>query len=183
VDCALQLLAGGVELLLEFGDMQRVAGLLPCNAGFRALGPLTGTAGGIVASVLTLWVSFAPCFVLVFLGAPVVERLRSHAALTGALAAVTASVVGVVSNLAVWFALHVMFQNHRTLKVGLVFAVARQTTRFWSVYQRFAGGGFRACVYAGSAAWAGSVMLRICLGIDMPSFFSVPANSGVVLVR
>jgi len=87
-------------------------------AGFRALGPLTGTAGGIVASVLTLWVTFAPCFVLVFLGAPVVERLRSHAALTGALAAVTASVVGVVSNLAVWFALHVMFQNHRTLKVG-----------------------------------------------------------------
>jgi len=67
--------------------------------------------------------------------------------------------------------------------IWLVFAVARQTTRFWSVYQRFAGGGFRACVYAGSAAWAGSVMLRICLGIDMPSFFSVPANSGVVLVR
>lgn len=66
---------------------------------------------------------------------------------------------------------------------SLVFAVARQTTRFWSVYQRFAGGGFRACVYAGSAAWAGSAILRICLGIDMPSFFSVPASSGVVLVR
>ena len=39
------------------------------------------------------------------------------------------------------------------------------------------------CVYAASPAWAGSVMLRMCLGIDMPSFFSVPANSGVVLVR
>jgi chromate transporter len=89
-------------------------------AGFRAPGPLTGTAGGIVASVLTLWVTFAPCFVFVFLGAPIVERLRSHTALTGALAAVTASVVGVVSNLAVWFALHVLFQDHRTLKVGPV---------------------------------------------------------------
>ena len=87
-------------------------------AGFRAPGPLTGTAGGIVASVLTLWVTFAPCFVFVFLGAPVVERLRSHTALTGALAAVTASVVGVVSNLAVWFALHVLFRDHRSLKVG-----------------------------------------------------------------
>jgi hypothetical protein len=70
-----------------------------------------------------------------------------------------------------------------SLSDRLVFAVARQTTRFWSVYQRFAGGGFRACVYAGSAAWVGSAMLRICLGIDMPSFFSVPASSGVVLVR
>jgi chromate transporter len=87
-------------------------------AGFRATGPLTGTAGGIVGSVLTLWVTFAPCFVFVFLGAPVVERLRSHTALTGALAAVTASVVGVVSNLAVWFALHVLFRDHRALKVG-----------------------------------------------------------------
>jgi hypothetical protein len=54
---------------------------------------LTGTAGGIVGSVLTLWATFAPCFVFVFFGAPIVERLRSHTALTGALAAVTASVV------------------------------------------------------------------------------------------
>lgn len=89
-------------------------------AGFRAPGPLTGTAGGIAGSVLTLWATFAPCFVFVFLGAPIVERLRSHTALTGALAAVTACVVGVVSNLAVWFALHVLFRAHAALKVGPV---------------------------------------------------------------
>jgi chromate transporter len=89
-------------------------------AGFRAPGPLTGTSGGIVSSLLTLWVTFAPCFVFVFLGAPVVERLRSHTALTGALAAVTASVVGVISNLAVWFALHVLFRDHGAFRLGPV---------------------------------------------------------------
>ena len=89
-------------------------------AGFRAPGPLTGVAGGIVSSVLTLWVTFAPCFVFVFLGAPYIERLQSNTQLSGALAAVTASVVGVVSNLAVWFALHVLFKEHGAFKAGPV---------------------------------------------------------------
>jgi chromate transporter len=87
-------------------------------AGFRAPGPLTGVAGGIVASVLTLWATFAPCFVFVFMGAPLIERLQSYTQLTGALAAVTASVVGVVSNLAVWFALQVIFRDHFSLRAG-----------------------------------------------------------------
>jgi len=75
-------------------------------AGYRA----GGMAAGVVASALTLWVTFAPCFVFVFLGAPLVERLQGNRALSGALAAVTAGVVGVVANLAVWFALHVLFR-------------------------------------------------------------------------
>jgi chromate transporter len=87
-------------------------------AGFRAPGPVTGVAGGIVASVLTLWATFAPCFVFVFMGAPLIERLQSYTQLTGALAAVTASVVGVVSNLAVWFALQVIFRDHFSLRAG-----------------------------------------------------------------
>jgi chromate transporter len=87
-------------------------------AGFRALGPLTGVAGGFVASVLTLWATFAPCFVFVFVGAPLIERLQSYTQLTGALAAVTASVVGVVTNLAVWFALQVIFRDHFSLRAG-----------------------------------------------------------------
>src|SRR5271166_213317 len=87
-------------------------------AGFRAPGLLTGVAGGIVASVLTLWVTFAPCFVFVFLGAPMIERLQSNRSLAGALAAVTSAVVGVVANLAVWFALHVVFRDHTALRAG-----------------------------------------------------------------
>jgi chromate transporter len=89
-------------------------------AGFRAPGTLTGVTGGIVSSVLTLWVTFAPCFAFVFLGAPLIERLQANTALSGALAAVTASVVGVVANLAVWFALHVLFRDHGALRVGPV---------------------------------------------------------------
>lgn len=91
-------------------------------AGFRAPGPLTGIAGGIVASTLTVWVTFAPCFAFVFLGAPLIERAQTNRALSGALSAVTASIVGVVSNLAVWFALHVLFtQTVPVRQAGLMF--------------------------------------------------------------
>lgn len=78
-------------------------------AGFRAPEGLNGVAGGVVASVLTLWVTFTPCFAFVFLGAPVIERLQANQKLASALAAVTASDLGVVANLAVWFALQVSF--------------------------------------------------------------------------
>jgi chromate transporter len=87
-------------------------------AGFRAPGAVSGVPGGIAASVLTLWVTFAPCFAAVFIGAPLVERLQSNHSLAGALAAVTASVVGVIANLAVWFALQVLFRDHIALRAG-----------------------------------------------------------------
>jgi chromate transporter len=87
-------------------------------AGFRATSGPSGVPGGVIASVLTLWVTFAPCFVFVFLGAPVIERLQSNRALAGALAAVTAAVVGVIANLAVWFGLRVLFQRHTALVLG-----------------------------------------------------------------
>lgn len=88
-------------------------------AGYRASGPLTGMAGGFLASILTLWVTFAPCFAFVFLGAPLIERLQNNLALSGALAAITAGVVGVIANLAVWFALHALF--HQTFRVRAAF--------------------------------------------------------------
>lgn len=76
---------------------------------------MTGVPGGIAASALTLWVTFLPCFAFVFLGAPLIERLQGKRKLAGALAAVTAAVVGVVANLAVWFALHVLFRQAAVL--------------------------------------------------------------------
>ncbi|WP_027135029.1 chromate efflux transporter [Geminicoccus roseus] len=78
-------------------------------AGFRAAAPPTGLLGGVAASGLVLWVTFAPCFVFVFLGAPAIERLQNNRALAGALAAITAAVVGVIANLAAWFGLRVLF--------------------------------------------------------------------------
>ena len=80
-------------------------------AGFRAPGGLTGLWGGLAGSVLTLWVTFVPCFAFVFLGAPMIERLQQNRALAGALAAVTAAVVGVIGNLSVWFGLRVLFRS------------------------------------------------------------------------
>lgn len=68
---------------------------------------LAGTLGGI----LTTWVTFVPCFLWIFLGAPYVEALRENKAWSAALATITAAVVGVVLNLAVWFALHVLFRE------------------------------------------------------------------------
>jgi chromate transporter len=87
-------------------------------AGTRAPGGLHGLAGGMVATALTLWVTFMPCFGFVFLGAPVVERWAENMRLAGGLAAVTASVVGVIANLAVWFSVHVLFAVTVTLRAG-----------------------------------------------------------------
>jgi chromate transporter len=67
-----------------------------------------------MAGLLVTWVTFTPCFLWVFLGAPYVEALRGVRALGAALSAVTAAVVGVILNLAVWFSLHVVFREITT---------------------------------------------------------------------
>ncbi|WP_255471171.1 chromate efflux transporter [Paracoccus sp. M683] len=75
---------------------------------WRETGSLwAGTAGGLLAT----WVTFAPCFAWIFLGAPWMERLRANKALSSALTAVTAAVVGVILNLAMWFAIHVIWRE------------------------------------------------------------------------
>ena len=76
--------------------------------GGGALG-LSPWAAGVVGAVVTLWATFAPCFLWIFAGAPYVERLNAEPRLKSALAAITAAVVGVILNLTVWFALNVLF--------------------------------------------------------------------------
>ena len=66
--------------------------------------------------MLAIWVTFAPCFLWIFLGAPFVEALRNNRLLASALAAITAAVVGVILNLALWFALHVLFGEVRVVR-------------------------------------------------------------------
>ena len=81
-------------------------GFLAASRQASGLPPmLAGTLGGL----LTTWVTFTPCFLWIFLGAPYIERLRHNRALSRALAAITAAVVGVILNLAVWFAVHFLF--------------------------------------------------------------------------
>ena len=83
--------------------------------GFLAAYQTPGIAhpllAGVFAACLTVWVTFVPCFLWIFLGAPYMEGLRKNAALSGALAAITAAVVGVIGNLALWFALHALFSR------------------------------------------------------------------------
>jgi chromate transporter len=83
-------------------------------AGYRD----SGIAGGVGASLLTLFVTFAPCFAFIFLGAPYVERMHDAKRLKGALAGVTAAVVGVIANLALWFGLRVIFTEVRQVPIG-----------------------------------------------------------------
>ncbi len=83
-------------------------------AGFRNGGLWFGLAGALV----TLWATFAPCFLWIFAGAPYIDWISSQPRLRGALSAITASVVGVILNLSIWFALHVMFANVTRQTVG-----------------------------------------------------------------
>jgi chromate transporter len=78
-------------------------------AAYRQPGGLSPLLAGTLGGLLTTWVTFVPCFLWIFLGAPFVERLRHNSALASALAAIGAAVVGVILNLACWFALHYWF--------------------------------------------------------------------------
>ena len=80
-------------------------------AAFRAPGDLSPLMAGTLGGLLATWVTFAPCFLWIFLGAPFVERLRGHKPVAGALSAITAAVVGVILNLAIWFAIHTIFRE------------------------------------------------------------------------
>jgi chromate transporter len=83
---------------------------------WRDPGPLHPVLAGTLGGLLTTWVTFTPCFLWIFFGAPFVEALRANKALAAALGAVTAAVVGVILNLAVWFALHVLFGELHPLR-------------------------------------------------------------------
>ncbi|SOC14488.1 chromate efflux transporter [Rhodobacter maris] len=130
-------------------------------AAFRIAGweaPLiAGTLGGLLAS----WVTFAPCFAWIFLGAPFIERLRTNRALGAALSAVTAAVVGVITNLALWFALHLLWREVGRVDLGPAALDLPQITTLdlpatliaalalWAVFKR---GWGMAGVLAGSAS-------------------------------
>ena len=89
-------------------------------AAYRDPLPFSPLAAGILGAALTTWVTFVPSMLWIFAGAPFVEQLRANKRLSGALAAITAAVVGVILNLSVWFALHVLFGEVKELWFGPV---------------------------------------------------------------
>jgi len=135
-------------------------------AAFRDPGALSPLAAGALGGLLTTWVTFTPCFLWIFAGGPYIERLRDNKALSGALSAITAAVVGVILNLTIWFAVHVVFR--RTAPV------------------RGHGLHFDAPVIASLDAWALALALAAALAVfrfkaGMFATLAGAAAAGVVL--
>ncbi|MER8677631.1 MULTISPECIES: chromate efflux transporter [unclassified Mesorhizobium] len=93
------------------GPLIMVTQFVGFMGAFREPGVLNALVAGTLGGLLTTWVTFVPCFLWIFLGAPYIETMRSNKALSAALSTITAAVVGVILNLAVWFALHVLFRD------------------------------------------------------------------------
>jgi chromate transporter len=133
---------GPLIMVLQFvgfmGGWNRPMGLSPL---------LTATLGALI----TTWATFVPCFLWIFLGGPHIEQLRGNASITSTLSTVTAAVVGVILNLAVWFGLHVLFPEGRgtdcfALAVALVAFLGMMKFN-WNVIPVVVGSGAAGLVY------------------------------------
>jgi chromate transporter len=100
------------------GPLIMVVQFVAFLGAYRNPGDLNPWVAAVLASLLVCWVTFVPCFLFVLLGAPYVESLRNNRHLSAALTGVTAAVVGVIANLAVFFALHTLFDENRPITVG-----------------------------------------------------------------
>jgi len=100
------------------GPLIQVVQFVGYMAAFRNPGELAPLAAGVLGSIVTAWVTFVPCFLFVFVGAPFAEHLRGRPALGGALSAITAAIVGVILNLTVWFTLHTIFTDVGEVTAG-----------------------------------------------------------------
>jgi chromate transporter len=104
------------------GPLIMVTQFVGFMAAYRDPGTLPPMLAGTLGGLLTTWVTFTPCFLWIFLGAPFIEALRNNKELSAALGAITAAVVGVILNLAIWFALHTWFRDARPVRaMGLSF--------------------------------------------------------------
>jgi chromate transporter len=100
------------------GPLIMVVQFVAFVGAYRNPGTLDPWTAALIAALLTTWVTFVPCFLFILLGAPYVERLRHNHALTAALTGITAAVVGVIGNLAVFFTLHTLFADTTRLTPG-----------------------------------------------------------------
>jgi chromate transporter len=102
------------------GPLIMVVQFVAFLGAYRNPGGLDPWVAGVLGSLLVVWVTFVPCFVFIFLGAPYVERVRGSKSLAAALTGVTAAVVGVIAHLALFFAVHTLFSETRTIDQGPV---------------------------------------------------------------
>jgi chromate transporter len=102
------------------GPLIKITQFVGFLGAYRDPAPFSPVAAGVIGSAMTTWVTFVPPMLLIFAGAPFIEQLRSNQRLSGALAAITAAVVGVILNLTVWFVLHVLFAQVEEARAGWV---------------------------------------------------------------
>ena len=100
------------------GPLIKVTQFVGFLGAWRSPEPFSPVTSAVLGSALATWVTFVPPMLLIFAGAPFVEQLRANRRLSGALAAITAAVVGVILNLTVWFALHVLFAEVWEMRAG-----------------------------------------------------------------
>jgi chromate transporter len=93
------------------GPLVMVLQFVGFMAAFRDPGSLSPMVAGTLGGLLATWVTFTPCFLWIFLGAPFIEVMKGNKALAGTLSAITAAVVGVILNLSIWFAIHTIFRE------------------------------------------------------------------------
>ena len=102
------------------GPLIQVVQFVGFMGAYRNPGTLDPMLAGVLGSIVTTWVTYTPCFLWIFLGAPYIEYLRGNRLLSSALSAITAAVVGVILNLAVWFSLHTLFGTVGERQIGPV---------------------------------------------------------------
>jgi chromate transporter len=134
------------------GPLILVTEFVALLAGFAQSGP----SGAIAAGLLALWVTFTPCFLWIFLAGPYLEKISGQPRLAAALRAITAAVVGVIANLSVWFALHVLFDRISPA------AILAMPLPDWSSFNL---AGFGLTVLAGvlMVVWARGFVFTMCI--------------------
>jgi chromate transporter len=137
-------------------------------AGFRAPEPFGPWTAGLLAAGLTTWVTFVPCFLWIFAVAPLMNRIRQIGWLQGSLSAITAAVVGVIANLSLWFALHVLFKNVGQLDVAV--------GSIW--WPDWASLDWRALVIA-----AGAFVLLFRFKLGIIKLLGVAAMTGIAVIN
>jgi chromate transporter len=100
------------------GPLIQVVQFVGFMGALRDPGTLDPMVAGVLGAILTTWVTFVPCFIFIFAGAPWVDRLQDRPGLGAAMSGITAAVVGVILNLALWFSLHVVFRTVAETRVG-----------------------------------------------------------------
>jgi chromate transporter len=136
--------------------------------------PLSPWAAAVVGALLTTWVTFVPCFLFIFLGAPYVERLRGNHTLSAALTGITAAVVGVIANLALYFAVHTLFATTQPLHWGPLRLEVPELASLRLVPLAIAG---TSLVMIFRLRWSVPRTLLVCAGLGLvAALFGLPVS-------